>query len=409
MARGLILTSNFPTDRTVSNFISRLFYNRLFQENAELFILAPHEYKAQFVENVYNMRVFRFPYFYPFKFQKLAYGGGMPYNFKNSSFAKLQAPIFFLSELLFAMLLVKKKEVDFINSQWLLPQGLIGAICSKTLGVPHIACMHSSEITFLSKLPLKSRVIKYILQNSDYIISASEHRAQEMLSYTSSEFAENAKHKIHIIPLGVDICEFNSAKDKEILKEKYGIKSRLTVLFVGRLVEVKGCEYLIQGIKAVIDSFKDVQLIIVGSGPLENSLKNQVRILGLEEYIRFEGNVDNKYINDYYTIADIVVIPSIVDSFGFQEGFPVVVMEALVSGKAIISTKTKGIMEAIQDNYNGILVDQKNANQISDALLELLRNDDLRKKISANAFESGKKYDWTSIAEKYLKLINEVV
>ncbi|MDQ1252167.1 MAG: L-malate glycosyltransferase, partial [Euryarchaeota archaeon] len=56
MARGLILTSNFPTDRTVSNFISRLFYNRLFQENAELFILAPHEYKAQFVENVYNMR-----------------------------------------------------------------------------------------------------------------------------------------------------------------------------------------------------------------------------------------------------------------------------------------------------------------------------------------------------------------
>lgn len=107
-------------------------------------------------------------------------------------------------------------------------------------------------------------------------------------------------------------------------------------------------------------------------------------------------------------MADIVVIPSIVDSSGFQEGFPVVVVESLVAGKAIISTKTKGIMEAIQDRYNGILVDQKNADQISDALLELLKNEELRKKIFTNALESRKKYDWNIIANEYLRLMEEV-
>lgn len=408
MKKGLILTSNFPENCTISSFLARLLSNKLIQKNVELFVLTPHVYNSLFTEELYGNHVFRFPYFYPFKFQKLACDGGMPYNFKKSLVAKAQAPIFFVCELICALLIAKKENVNFINSHWLLPQGLVGAICSKILRIPHIASVHSSEITFLSKLPMKSKIIKFVFENSNLIISASSHRANELLSYTSSEFAEKAKNKIHIIPMGVDINRFSCTKDKESLKAKYGLKSRYIVLFVGRLVEVKGCEYLIQSFRTVIDSYKDIQLTIVGNGPLEDDLKDKVRVLGLEEYIVFKGLVENSHILDYYIMADIVVIPSIVDSFGFQEGFPVVVMESLVAGKAIISTKTKGIMEAIQDRYNGILVNQKNAKEISDALLELLRDENLRKKISANALESGKKYDWDIIAKEYLSLMEAV-
>ncbi|KKG18692.1 hypothetical protein EO98_06540 [Methanosarcina sp. 2.H.T.1A.6] len=405
MKKGLIITSNFPENRTISSFLSRLLSNKIIQKNVELFVLAPHAHRSLFTEELYGTHVFRFPYFYPFKFQKLAYGGGMPYNFKNSIVAKVQTPIFFICELISAILLAKKEKVSFINSHWLFPQGLVGAICSKILGIPHIASIHSSEITFLGKLPLKNTIIPFVFANSVYVLSASSHRASELLSYTSSEFAEKAKDKIHVVPMGVDISRFSCIKDKDFLKSKYGLKPKFIVLFVGRLVEVKGCEYLIQGFRTVIDSFKDIQLVIVGEGPLENTLKEKVRVLGLEEYVVFEGLVENSYIIDYYIMADIVVIPSIVDSFGFQEGFPVVVMESLVVGKAIISTKTKGIMEAIQDRYNGILVDQKDAEQISSALMELLTDDSLREKISTNALESRKKYDWDIIANEYLRVM----
>lgn len=412
MKKGLILTSTFSINCAVNcavpDFISRLFTNKLIQEKVELFVLAPHRYKSLFKEEFSGIHVCRFPYFYPFRFQKLAYGSGVPYNLKNSFFAKLQAPIFPLCEFIYAMVIIKKENISFINSHWLFPQGLIGALCSKILGIPHIASVHSSEVTLLSKLPMKNEIIKFIFANSNYVISASSHRAIELLSHTSSEFAENARKKIHVIPIGVDISRFSCVEDKESMKTKCGIKSRFVVLFAGRLVEVKGCEYLIQGFRKVIDSFKDVQLVIVGYGPLEESLKKKVRDLGLEEYVVFKGFVENSYIHEYYAMADIVVIPSIVDSFGFQEGFPVVLIESLAAGKAIISTKTKGIMEAIQDRYNGILVDQKDADKIADALLELLRNEFLRDKISTNALESGKKYDWDIVANEYLELMEAV-
>lgn len=385
-----------------------MFSNKVIQDKVELFVLTPHIEKSQFNEDFCGIHVCRFPYFYPFRLQKLAYGGGIPYNFKKSFFAKLQAPIFLVCELIYSIIIIKKKNISFVNSHWLIPQGMVGAICSKTLGISHIASIHSSEVTFLSKLPMKTKIIEFILTNSDYVVSASSHRANEILSLIPREFAEKVKNKIHIIPLGADISRFNNTKDKQVLKENYGLNSKFIVLFVGRLVEVKGCEYLIRGFRTVIDSFKDVQLVVIGTGPLEENLKKNVISLELEEYVVFKGFVDNCYVQDYYIMADIVVIPSIVDSFGFQEGFPVVVVESLVAGKAIISTKTKGIMEAIQDRYNGILVDQKNADQISDALLELLKNEELRKKISTNALESRKKYDWNIIANEYLRLMEEV-
>lgn len=408
MKKGLIITSNFPINCTSSDFISQLFSNKLIQDKVELFVLAPHTDKSLFNEDFYGIHVCRFPYFYPLRFQKFAYGSGIPYNLKNSLFAKLQAPIFPLFEFIYAMLLIKKENISFINSHWLVPQGLVGAICSKILGIPHIASMHSSEVTLLGKLPMKNKIIEFILANSNYVISASSHRASELLSHTSGEFARKTENKIHMVPMGVDVSRFTCVEDKESMRARYGLKSRFIVLFAGRLVEVKGCEYLIQGFKKVINSFKDVQLVIIGNGPLEESLKKEVRDLGLEEYVVFKGFIENNYVHDYYIMADIVVIPSIIDSRGFQEGFPVVLIESLAAGKAIISTKTKGIMEAIQDRHNGILVDQKNADQISDALLELLRDESLRKKISANALESGKKYDWNIIANEYLRLFEAV-
>ena len=173
-------------------------------------------------------------------------------------------------------------------------------------------------------------------------------------------------------------------------------------------MEVKGCEYLIQGFKTLVNSFINVQLLIVGNGPLEESLEKKVKALGLEEYVVFNGAVEYNSIQDFYLMADFVVIPSIVDSSGFQEGLPVVLIESLAAGKAIISTKTKGIMEVIQDGYNGILVNQKDANEISTALLNLLNDKVLMKEISTNALKSGKKYDWNIITNEYLKLMEAV-
>jgi glycosyltransferase involved in cell wall biosynthesis len=404
----LMLTTSFPRwalDSTPSFVYD--FAEKFPAKEFEIIVLAPHSKGAKKFEVMDGMKVYRFPYFYPYNFQKVAYGGGIPYNIKNIFLAKLQLPLFLIFELIYAIKVIKIERIKAINSHWFMPQGFVGAICKRIFGISHISTIHSSEITLIKKIPFGSKISKFILDNSDFVFSVSKHRFDELISYISYNHPNFSFEKFDFVPMGVNSDRFNIAS-KEKLKIKYKLNSKFVILFVGILTEVKGCEYLIEAFRDVSNKISDIKLVIVGNGPLEESLKNKVNYLSLNQYIRFEGFVENSKISDYYSMADIVVVPSIIDSSGFEEGLPVVLLEALVGGKPIIATKIKGVMEAIEDNYNGILVDPKNSTQISDSILRLLDDTKLRNKLSRNAFESGKKYDWNTIVHTYVKVINEV-
>ena len=399
----LVLTSSFPKFKwdSVGNFVYEL-AKKLKEKGVRVTVLCPHHPYTKLKQNMSGLNVYRFPYFYPFSNQKLCREGGMIYNWKNSYIAKIQVPFFFFSELFFAAKLIREKKINVINSHWLIPQGLVGAICHKIFGTRHIATIHSSEITFAKKVPGGRKIMEFIVNNSDTIVSVSSHRANELLSFVSSDISKNLKNMLQIIQMGVELIEFR--KDKNELLEKNDINSKFIVLFIGRLVDVKGCEYLIKGFKSVIDNFSDVQLIIVGPGPLESDLKKLVKQLNISEHVRFEGFVEHGKISDYYSLSDIVVFPSIVDSVGYKEGMPIALLEAFAAGKPIVATRTGGFIEAIEDGWTGFLVEPKNEEQIAEKILDLLNNAQLRDKFSEKALESSKKYDWNIIVNKYLEI-----
>lgn len=406
----LMLTSSFPSyvGDPAGKFVFEL-GEKLLEKNFKINILCPHHLGFKFREDMQGLNVYRFPYFYPLSNQKLCRGGGMVYNWKNSYMAKIQAPFFFFSELFFATKLIKEKKIDVINSHWLIPQGLVGAICKKILGTHHIATIHSSEVTFAKKIPAGRKIMEFIVNNSDTIVSVSSHRANELQSFIFPKIRNSHKKKYQIIPMGVDLSEFRdkiSKKHKLLLQ--YGINSKFIILFLGRLVEVKGCEYLINGFRAVVDNFDDVQLVIVGSGPLESNLKKLVEELNITEHVRFEGFVEHVKVSDYYSFSDIVVFPSIVDSIGYEEGMPIALLEAFAAGKPIVATRTGGFVEAIEDGWNGFLVEPKKPEEIAEKILELLKNQELRTKFSENALETCKKYDWNLIAGKYIEIFREI-
>lgn len=405
----MVIVSCFPKHKDdPGDFVYDL-TKKLKEKGFNISVLTPHVINSKFKENINGLKVYRFPYFYPFEFQKLAYGSGIPYNLKNSYLAKIQTPLFFLSELFYAIWVIRKEKVEVIHSHWLVPQGLVGAICRNIFGIPHIATLHSSEITLVKKIPAGRRIAEFIVNNTNVIVSVSLHRAKELLTFISLKASDVTKEKIEVIPMGVYLSDFRNEINKDELKVKYGINSKFVVLFVGRLVEVKGCEYLIEGFKSVADKFDDVQLIIVGTGPLETELKKVVKELDLNECIGFEGFVEHIKIGDYYSLSDIVVFPSIVDSSGFEEGSPVVLLEALAVGKPIVATRTKGVMEVITDEWNGVLVEQKNSEQIAEKVLELLNDKELRARFSKNALDAGKKYDWDIISRKYFDVMQNLV
>ena len=133
-------------------------------KNIQVFVLAPHDNGLKFKEKINGINIFRFPYFFPYRFQKVAYGPGILDNLKKSFFAKVQVPFFIVFEFFYTLKIIKKLKINFLHSHWIIPQGFIGALCSKIYKIPHIATVHGSDINMVKSNFILSKVIAFTIK-----------------------------------------------------------------------------------------------------------------------------------------------------------------------------------------------------------------------------------------------------
>jgi glycosyltransferase involved in cell wall biosynthesis len=288
-----------------------------------------------------------------------------------------------------------KPDVTHAQAMWM---GLPAFVTKKVINKPYLIWAQGSDIYFPRLF--KGPISKLVLRNANALIALTRDMKREMQKVCNRD--------IFVIGNGIDPKKFGSHAKKEARYQLHIGEDERVIIFVGTLVPGKGVRYLIEGFKYVVDKFNDVQLIIVGTGPLETKLKKMTGELNMKECVRFEGFVEHRRVGDYYTLSDILVFPSIVDSSGFEEGLPVVLLEALTVGKPVVAIRTRGVMEVIKDGWSGFLVEQKNPEKIAEKVLELLNDEELRMKISKNALETGKKYDWEILGGKYEEIINRI-
>lgn len=209
------------------------------------------------------------------------------------------------------------------------------------------------------------------------------------------------ENKIRIIAYGVDTKKFHPIANIDTVRIKYGFKSHeLIILYVGRLEPVKGIDYLLKAIFRVFNKFDNVKLLIVGDGSLRYKVQKASQKSGGK--IIFMGY--RKDIPEIINIADVVVLPSL------SEGLPLTVLEAQACGKPVIATRVGCVPDAVINNKTGILVEPKSIDSLSSALLRILEDDLLRKKLSINALKYVlRKYNWDNIILKYENLYKELI
>ncbi len=156
------------------------------------------------------------------------------------------------------------------------------------------------------------------------------------------------------------------------------------ILFVGRLVDRKGADDLIRAFSLLTEEFTDASMEIVGAGPEMESLKSLAVSLGVDNRVRFFGNLTGRALFERYSMADVFVMPSKATSTDV-EGFGTVYLEAGLFGKPSIGTTTGGIPEAIKEGESGLLVPPQNVGALAEALKELLRDDEKRRSMGASA------------------------
>lgn len=241
---------------------------------------------------------------------------------------------------------------------------------AKLLRIPLICTCHGYDVTVTDAFHKKDRRGQQFLRRrpklqtqADTFIAVSQFIRSMMLDQGYPE------HKIRVHYIGVDTHLFHPPQEES---------RKLQVLFAGRLVEKKGCSYLIDAMGAVQRSFPEVELIIIGDGPERAALEQQAsRSL---RTCRFLGKQSPATMTKWMQTVALFCVPSITSSNGDAEGFGMVFAEAQASGLPVVSFSSGGIPEAVAHEETGLLVSERDTDQLTRALLLLLENPALRLK-----------------------------
>jgi glycosyltransferase involved in cell wall biosynthesis len=260
---------------------------------------------------------------------------------------------------------------------------------------------------------------KWTLTNATKCITISEFSKKKVLErynlgHNTSDRAISVVHPIlpHFEDVGHESTKDVKKPPNENIRQKFGIgKTDFVLVSVSRLVKRKGIEYQIEAISKISDT--TVKLIIVGGGPEREKLEEKAKQLGVTNRVFFAGKVP--LLAPYYKAANAAALTSyIIEEEGDFEGLGLVLLEAQSYGLPVIGTKSGGIPETFEDGKTGILVAERNTDEIVNAILQLKKGlvDDpaagaiLQKELSQNTADFLKKeFGKENTVIKYLNLL----
>ena len=394
--RVLVLTSTFPRwpGDNEPPFVFELC--RRLGDQFDVLVLAPHADGAKLIERVGSIEIVRFRYFLP-RWEKLAYQGGILANLKRNRWCYLLLPFFFVSQLAALRRILRHQHIDLIHAHWFIPQGLTVAIAGLfTKNMPRMICTsHGGDLLGLNGLLLTS-LKRWIIRCSSQLTVVSHAMENRALALGAKP------EQLKTVSMGVDTRTLFTP-DTAIRR------SDNEILFVGRLVEKKGCTYLIEAMPEILRQHPSAHLSIVGTGPEEEALKQQASHIGIVHAVTFHGSVNNAKIPDLYRRATILVAPSIVTAQGDQEGLGLVLVEALACECPVIASDLPAIRDVVIHENTGWLVPQKNSEAIASAVVKLLSEPGLRKNLAVDGRKhSMRNFDWSIVATRYAHLINNL-
>ena len=304
--------------------------------------------------------------------------------------------------------IIKSLELDIIHAHTEFSIGIFARICSRLLSIPLISTYHTtyedythyvnlinSDIIDNMAKTVVAKLSKLYGDSSIEVISPSEKTKEMLLRY-------DIRSDIHVIPTGLDLKRFNVNnrdinKVKEI-RDKYGIlDDELFVISLGRIAEEKSIDIIIDAFKYVKEDNIKAKLLIVGSGPEEDSLKKQVKALNLEDYVIFAGKKPSEIVPSYYLASDVFVSASLTETQGLT------FIEALASGLPVFARPDDVLNELVFDGKTGFYFNTPK--ELSEKLKNYIElNDEEKKIIKYNAVNVVKPFNSEEFGKKVVNI-----
>ena len=243
-------------------------------------------------------------------------------------------------------------DLDLIHSHFTDASRFSGRYVASYYNIPFTMTAHAFD---LYKNPNKEQ-LEHIVNKIDHLVTISEYNK----NYVEDEISEKTPNTV--VHAGIRPEKFESRSSS--------VDQR--ILTVSRLVEKKGLPYAIKAVSKIVDDYASLQYHVVGSGEMENEIKNQIEELRLTDTVKLLGNVTDERLLAELEEASCFLLPCITTDSGDQDGIPVSLMEAMAMETPPISTNISGIPELIDDHQNGFTVEPKNTNELAEAISSIL-------------------------------------
>lgn len=279
-----------------------------------------------------------------------------------------------------------------------------GWVMKTGMGLPLIATMHATESGRMHGL--HTDLQRYI------------HQMEWRLTFEAWEVIVNSQHmhaelmhlfglpanKIVIIPNGTDPDLFDFEFDPKPLRSQFASEYEKVVLFVGRLVREKGVQVLLDAAPKILAAYPNTRFLLIGTGYYLEDLKQQAHHLGISNRVNFLGYVSDNDLLRMFKIADVVCIPSLYEPFG------IVALEGMAAKVPVVTSDAGGLTDFVEHYTTGITTYAGDSGSLTWGILEVLRNPELAKRLSEDAFEKVRNiYNWKVIAKRTLELYDKIV
>lgn len=274
---------------------------------------------------------------------------------------------------------------EVILASWAYPDAYAASRLAREFGCPLVTNVLGSDINALGQMPAVAPMIRQALGQSHRVISVSHALAERVTALGVPAEKVIVQHN------GVDGARFR-LQDRKALRRRLELpEERKMVLYVGNWVPEKGVDVLVRAFALLKSRGRtDLTLALVGSGPLEPTLREIVQQNGLDDQVRFCGRKPHEAIPDWMAASDLFCLPSL------REGCPNVVLEALSCGRPVVASRVGGVPELL-DDATGIMPAAGDPDALASALHEALERswsaEDLRAAVSGNSWEEvGRNY-----------------
>jgi len=298
---------------------------------------------------------------------------------------------------------MKGKDIDILHSHRY-KENILGSLLKRDGLVKYLVqTVHGLGEPFTGIKILKTKIISWLniyFTNKYYdkVITVSNDIQGQLQNKINPE-------KMITIHNSIDAAKTKPIKPPSDIKKEFGIDENMPVIgSVGRMVPVKGFDLFLKAAKKISESKPDIRFLLVGDGPMKTELEVQAKELGLGSKVIFPGFRND--VIDIINCFDIFIISS------YHEGIPMVVLEAMALGKAIVSTSVGGMVEILINGESGLLIDSGNFSALAEGCLKVFESSSLKSKLQRKACERiEEKFDINAhiirINKLYYGLVNQ--